>query len=219
MYIHTHLQYILSYIYIFVLYKYILYIYFFNIDTYVYIHLQVYIYFCGFLTSICAAAHLWSSVVTDAKYLCAFFMSEGQGIVTFKAHGGKRMFKHGDMKGRIDQHIYGLTSRSIIHSRKCHWCHSLQAGGANWCSCSWTRYFCWQKNLRWCWTRIQRSCRWSEGRCSRRPGSLQEHKAVSEWRDAVGLGYLWGKAKSGKPLATADLEDQGVNSWNTNTAT
>lgn len=104
------------------------------------------------------------------------------------------------MKGRIDHHIYGLTSRSITHPKKCHWCHSLQAWGANWCSCSWTQYFCWQKNLRWCWTRIQRSCRWSEGRCSRRPGSLQEHKAVPEWRDTLGLGICENRQNLGNPL-------------------
>lgn len=117
-------------------------------------------------------------------------MGEGQGIVTFKAHGGKRMFEQRDMKGRIDHHIYGLASWSITHPKKCHWCHSLQAWGANWCSCSWTQRFCWQKKLRWCWSGIQRSCRWSEGRCSRRPGSPHEHKAVPEWRGHCGFGVF-----------------------------
>lgn len=143
--------------------------------------------------------HICEARLWQMQNICVFVMSEGQGIATFKAHGGERMFKHSNMKGKIDHCIYGLPSRSNIPPKKCHWCHYLQAWGANWCSCCWTQYFCWQKNLRWCWIRIQRSCRWSEERCSRRPGSLHEHKTVSECRDTVGLGGLWGQAKSGKP--------------------
>lgn len=168
------------------------------------------LFFLSVLLHICEA-RLWQMQNTCV----VFFMSEWQGIVTFKAHGGKRMSKHSDMKGRIDHCIYGLTSRSITHPTKCHWCHCLQAWGANWHSCSWTQYFCWPKNPRWRWIGIQRSCRWSEERWA----GDQVHSTSpkqSQNGDTVGLGYLPGQAKSGKTSGNPWLEDQEVNSWNTN---